>query len=333
MKIGFFEIEPWQKALFRNAFPKDQLYFSEEKLNSRDAAKYRHLEAVSVFIYSRISEKVLEKMPHLKFIATRSTGFDHIDLEACKKRGIKVGNVPAYGENTVAEHAFALMVSLSRKIVDCVERTRNGKFSLAGLRGFDLRGKTLGVVGTGNIGKVMTCIGRGLGMDIVGYDIIKDQKFARQTGMKYVSLEKLFQISDIVSIHVPYNRHTHHLINKKLFSQVKKGSYFINTARGGVVDTFALLQSLKSEKLAGAGLDVLEEEDAMVEEAAGKKGEHWKCADKKIIAANHQLMKMRNVFITPHNAFNTKEAIMRILGTTIDNIKGFKRKKCLNLVC
>ncbi|MBU0470195.1 MAG: hydroxyacid dehydrogenase [Nanoarchaeota archaeon] len=332
MEIGFFGVEPWQQKVFKKIFLNDKLYFSKHKLTSAEAKKYSSLEVLSIFVHSKIDEKILEKLPRLKYIATRSAGFDHIDLEACKKRGIKVSNVPAYDVNTVAEQAFALMVCMSRKIVDSVERVRTKSYDLNGLKGFDLNGKTLGVVGTGNTGRYMVKIGRGLGMKVIAFDIVPDNKFAKETGMKYVTMEKLFSSSDIVSLHVPYNKHTYHLVNKKIFSLMKKGSYLINTSRGAVVDTLAMYQALKSGQLAGTGLDVLEEESALIELFHRKKGEHWKEADKKVLTVNLALIKMKNVFITPHNAFNTTEAINRILDATVKNIKGFKNKRSVNLV-
>lgn len=332
MKMAFFETEPWQKGLLKKAFPKDKLFFSEKKLTSRCAKKYKGAEVLSVFIYSKINQTVLDQFPKLKLITTMSTGFDHIDLQTCKERGIYVCNVPTYGANTVAEHAFALLIGISRKIIKAVRRVKEGSYDRTGLRGIDLKGKTLGVVGTGNIGKFAVKIGKGYGMNIIAFDVFKDQKFAKKMDFKYVSLEKLFKLSDIITLHVPYNKHTHHLINYQLLSKLKDDSYLINTSRGGILDTLALLRVLKSGKLLGVGLDVQEEESALMEESNGKKGEHWKKANKKIIAANHVLMKMNNVLITPHNAYNTDEALMRILNTTIENIKGYKKKKFVNLV-
>ncbi|MBU0457408.1 MAG: hydroxyacid dehydrogenase [Nanoarchaeota archaeon] len=332
MKIGFFDIEPWEKEFLKKAFPNDKLFFSTGGLNIKNALKYKDLEVVSVFIYSFVNEDLLQKLPKLKLISTRSTGFNHIDLEACKKRRIKVCNVPVYGENTVAEYAFSLILALSRKIVSCVNRVKEGSFDITNLRGFDLQGKTLGVVGCGNIGKHVIRIAKCFEMKIVVFDLYKDFKFAKEMGFEYVSLEKLFKESDIVTLHLPYNKHTHHLVNKKTLSLMKKGSYIINTSRGGIIDTDALVEALKSGKLAGAGLDVLEEETALIEEVQLAKKEHWEKAEKMIIAEDHVLLKMENVIVTPHNAFNTNEALMRILDTTIESIKNFKKKRYINLV-
>lgn len=328
MKIAFFEVEPWEIDFFRKAFPQDSLFFSADKITLQSVNKYKEVEILVLSIHSQINDEILSKLPALKLITALSTGFDHIDLQACKKRKIKVCNVPAYGENTVAEHTFALLLGLSRKLVDAVERTKQGCFDLTGLRGFDLQGKTLGVVGCGKIGRHVIRMARGFEMKVLAYDVYKDLKLAKKLGFDYVPLEELFKSSDIVTLHVPYNEHTHHLVNQKRFSLMKKGAYIINTARGAVMDTAALLHALDSGKIAGAGLDVLEGEEALIEEVQLVKTK----AEKRILAEDQALLKRKNVLITPHNAFNTQEALKRILEVTAENIKGFKNKKYVNLV-
>lgn len=332
VKIVFFELEDWEEKILRKEFPSDEIIFSREKLTFSNVEKFRALEAISVFIYSEVYEDVLNNMPHLKFIATRSTGFDHIDLGVCKKKGITISNVPVYGEHTVAEQAFALILGLSRKLVDSVEKTRSYRHDTEGLRGTDLFGKTLGVVGTGHIGSHAIRMGKGFAMNVVAFDVVKDEKLAKRLGFKYVTLDELFKVSDFITLHVPYNKHTHHLVNEKRLSLMKKNSFLINTSRGGIIDSVSLAKALKSNKIAGAGLDVLEEERAFVEEIMAAKGEEWRKADKEIIKANHALLKMKNVLITPHNAANTHEAMMRILNTSIENIKQFKKGKLVNTV-
>ncbi len=331
MKQAFVEIESWEKEPIQKAFPGEELTFSPKTITAKNAAQFRDIEALSVFIYSKIDEAVLSKLPKLKLLTTRSTGFDHIDLDACKKREILVCNVPTYGENTVAEHTFALIMALSRKILDCVERTRKGSFDLTGLRGFDLKGKTLGVLGTGNIGKHVIRIGQGFEMNVVAFDAFPNPQLAKEMGFTYLKLEELLKSADIITLHVPYLPQTHHLINAKAFSLMKKGAYLINTSRGAIVDTDALVKALKSGKLAGAGLDVLEEECELLEERElVSSGFPQKC-DLKTLVEDHLLLTMPNVIVTPHNAFNTNEALMRILQTTIDNINGFKQKKMQNV--
>ena len=332
MKIGFFELEPGEKELLIKFFPRDQLFFQSEKLTPQNAAKFSSLEVVSVFIYSQLNEKALQKLPHLKLITTRSMGFDHIDLAACKKRTITVCNVPSYGENTVAEQAFALILALSRKIYASVERTKQTNFESEGLRGFDLKGKTLGVLGTGNIGRHVVKIAHGLEMKILAYDVFPDKKFSREMNFKYVSLKELLKNSDVVTVHVPLNKHTFHLIDKEKISWMKKTALLINTARGGIVETDALVRALQQKKLGGAGLDVLEEECDIREEAhLARKGFPPSC-DMKVMLENHLLLKMPNVLITPHNAYNTVEAMRRIMQVTIENINNFKKGRKINVL-
>lgn len=331
-KIAFFEVAPWEIDFFRKAFPKDSLFFSTDKLTLPKVNKYKDAEILSICIHSKINAEILSRFPNLKLIATMSTGFDHIDLEACRKRSIKVCNVPAYGENTVAEHTFALLLGLSRKLVDAVERTKQSSFDLTGLRGFDLQGKTLGVVGCGKIGRHVVRIARGFEMKVLVYDLVNDLKLAKTLGFKYTDLEELFKSSDIITLHVPYNQRTHHLVDQKMFSLMKKGSYIINTARGAVIDTAALIKALDTGKIAGAGLDVLEGEDALIEETQLVRKAHLEKAEQKIVAEDFALLKKKNVLITPHNAFNTEEALRRILEITVKSINGFKNKKYVNLV-
>lgn len=332
MKIGFFGVEPWEKPLLKKAFPRDKLFFSLGKLTLRNVDKYSNLDVISVFIYSGINEKLLSKMPKLKLITTRSTGFDHIDLEACRNRKVIVCNVPSYGESTVAEHTFALILALSRKVIEGVERTRRANFDLDGLRGFDLQGKTLGVVGCGKIGQHVIKMACGFEMKVLVFDVQKDPKIAKKLNFKYTSMKQLLKKSDIVTLHVPLNKHTHHLIDKEKISWMKDNTFLINTSRGGVIETDALVKALQKGKLAGAGLDVLEEECNVIEELQLLKKDLKKDCSLKTIVENHILLEMPNVIVTPHNAFNTHEALTRILNTTIKNIQTFKKGRKINVV-
>lgn len=332
MQIAFFEIEPWEKEFLQKALPEHELFFFEEDLDVTNVGKISEVEALSVFIYSTVTVGILEELPNLRLISTRSTGFDHLDLDATQKRRITVCNVPYYGENTVAEHTFALILALSRKIPASIERTRQGNFSLEGLRGFDLKGKTLGVVGTGHIGRQVVRIAKGFEMKVLAFDVLKDRKFAEKFNFEYVSLENLFQNSDIITLHVPLNSHTRHLINQKNIEIFKKGSYLINTARGEIVETEAILLALEKEILVGAGLDVLEEEYLIKEERQLLSKNFTKNYDLRTALTNHVLLTYETVVITPHNAFNSKEALTRILRTTIENIQSFVAEKPINVV-
>jgi len=331
-KIAFFEIESWEIDYLKSQLKGFDLIFFEDKLSLENLNKIKDVNILSPFIYSTIDKKVINFLKSLKYIATRSTGFDHIDLKTCQKKNILVSNVPSYGENTVAEHTFALILALSRKICSSWERTKLGDFSLDGLRGFDLKGKVLGVVGVGNIGRHIIRIAKGFEMSVLAFDVRKDQKLAQRLGFKYVSLNYLFKNADIITLHVPYNKKTHHLINLKKLKLFKKGCYLINTARGGICDTTALLEGLKQGIFAGLGLDVLEEECFIKEEKELLSSVFKKTYDLKTVLEDHILINQPNVIITPHNAFNSREALMRILDTTIENIKSFIRNKPINLV-
>ena len=266
MKIAFFEIKDWEKNYLRKRLKNHSIVFFKESLSLKNVQNVKDFDIVSVFIYSKIGREIIQKLPRLRLIVTRSTGFDHIGLRECKKRKITVCNVPFYGENTVAEHTFALILSLSRNIHKSYLRTTREDYSIEGLKGFDLKGKTLGVVGAGHIGLNVVKIAKGFGMRVLVYDINENQFLAEILGFDYVPLKELLKKSDIISLHVPYNKNTHHLINKKTIKLIKRGAFLINTARGGVVDTEALIEALDKKILAGVGLDVLEGEKLIKEE-------------------------------------------------------------------
>jgi D-lactate dehydrogenase len=332
MKAAFFEVEDWQKDYLKEKLGEQELSFFAEPLSSDNISSAFRCQIISPFIYSQIDKEILQKLPDLKMIATRSTGFDHIDLLSAKEKGIIVCNVPFYGENTVAEHTFALILALSRKLIDSVQRARSGDFSLDGLRGFDLKGKTLGIIGLGHIGQHVARIAKGFEMNVLAYDVKPDNKLAKKLGFKYADLQDLLAKSDIITLHAPDNKATHHLINSENTKLIKKGAYLINTARGGLIETGALLQALADGILAGVGLDVLEEECFVKEEAQLLSKEFPKTCDLKTALQNHILLKQKNVIITPHNAFDSQEALFRILDETVLNIQSFIKNKPINLV-
>jgi len=333
-QVSFFEIkEQWQRDAIKQLLPasKFSVSITDGKLTAQSAAKHKDAEVISIFIHSTPDDKVLAKLPKLKLIATSSTGYDHIDLAACANRKVKVANVPFYGENTVAEHSFALILAITRKIVRSVNQTKSGKFALSGLRGFDLKGKTIGVIGTGHIGEHVIRIAHGFEMKILAFDVKQNKALENHYPLTYVSLEKLLAGSDIITLHAPYNQHTHHLINSKNLKKVKHGAILINTSRGGLVDTSALFSALKSGRLGGAGLDVLEEEGIISEESELL----VRSADRDDLAAvvaAHKLLALDNVIVTPHNAFNSQEAVERIMHTTLENILAWSKGKPENLV-
>ncbi len=333
MKIHYFSGEPWEEAHVREKLAEHEIVFHKGPLSAFPDIADSEAEALCVFIESRISEAEFSRFPALKLIATRSTGFDHIDLAAAKTRDIAIVNVPFYGENTVAEFAFALLLALSRRIIDADERVREtGVFSPTGLRGFDLSGKTIGIVGTGHIGAHFIRMAQGFGMKVIACDTYPNSDLSHILNFSYVSLPELLGASDIISIHVPYNKNTHHLINRENIKDIKKGAYIINTARGALIETQALVEALQSEQVAGAGLDVLEEEGDLTDETAFLSAPHPREEELKILLANHYLINHPRVIVTPHLAFNTTEAVERILNTTIENIQHFASGAPTNIV-
>ena len=326
MRIHYFSAEPWEEAYVREKLAGEEVIFHEHPLAAAPDLQDPAAEALCIFIDSKIGEAELSRFPNLKLIATRSTGFDHIDLAACAARGVTVSNVPSYGENTVAEFAFALILALSRKVIDAHELVhRTGTFVQDNLRGFDLAGKTLGVVGCGHIGVHVIRMAGGFGMKVLGFDVHRDDALAKELNFSYASLEELLAASDVVTLHAPYNAHTHHLINKENIGMMKKGAYLVNTARGALIETSALIAALKDGTIVGAGLDVLEEEGAMneTEELTLLTAPHPNEASMKIALQDRYLIDHPRVIVTPHVAFDTHEAVKRIVDTTIENVSSF----------
>jgi D-lactate dehydrogenase len=331
-KAAFFELEDWEKEYIRKSLKCTSLQFFGEPLSEKNISKIKNTDYLGIFVYSKIDRNILDRLPKLKLIATLSTGFDHIDLEECSRRGITVCNVPFYGENTVAEHTFALILALSRKIYQSIDRTRKGGFDNKNLRGFDLKGRTIGLVGTGHISAHAARIAYGFEMNILGYDLNQNPELAKNYGLKYVGLNELLKNSDIVSLHLPLNDKTKHIISKKNIALMKPTALIINTARGGLIETDALVKALQNKKIAGAGLDVLEEECFIKEEKQLLSGEFNKTCNLQTVLENHMLLQLDNVIITPHNAFNSEEALHRIIDTSIENIKNFQKKNPQNVV-
>lgn len=332
MRIAFFEIENWEKEYLAEKFSGHEVHFFSEQLSLQTAEQARGCEIVSVFIYSTANKAVLEKLPDAKLIATRSTGFDHIDVKAAAELGITVANVPTYGSNTVAEHAFALMLALAKKLYASVERTKQGDFSLVGLQAIDLKGKTLGIIGMGKIGREAADIAKGFEMKVLAYDPYVNAQLAEKVHFTYVPLEELLKSSDFITLHAALNDQTKHLINSSNVALIKKGAYLVNTARGGLVETEALVKALNEGILAGAGLDVLEEECFIKEERQLLSSKFPETCDIRTLLQNNMLLRQDNVLVTPHNAFNSREALTRILDTTAENITGFASGKPVNLV-
>lgn len=290
---------------------------------------------LSTFIQSKVDKKVIEAIPGLRLITTRSTGFDHIDIGYARSRGITVSNVPTYGENTVAEHAFALILSLARNLKKAHARAAEGDFSIKDLMGFDLKGKTIGVIGTGHIGLRAIKMAVGFGMNVLAYDPMQNHFLEEVLGFKYAELETLLKESDVITLHAPLNDKTHHLINNDNIGLIKRGAILINTARGGLIETTALIRALDEGILSGAGLDVLEDEDVILEEKQlllRRKKELYNPQKLQSALRASFLLQRDNVIFTPHIGFYSREALQRILDITVYNISKFIEKTPVNVV-
>jgi len=318
MVISFFEVTDIEKLEFDKVFSRhNKAKFFEEPIQNVDIKEYQDSDVICVFVHSKVAKDIIDMCPNLKMIATRSTGTDHIDIMHANEKNVRVMNVPLYGENTVAEHTFALILALSRKIHESYVKTMKGSFSTDGLMGFDLRDKTIGIIGGGRIGLHVARMARSFGMHVRVYDIKQDDFLAEIINFKYVSLNELLEVSDIVSLHVPSNKYTHHMINSESLDRMKHGAILINTARGDLVNTKDLIKALEERKIYGAGLDVLEGENLLIEENMFNSPIEEAT---KVIENNKKLTELPNVVITPHNAFNSIEAVQRIIAKTIANI-------------
>jgi D-lactate dehydrogenase len=314
MKLAFFDTKPYDIPGFdRYAIPAGiEIKYYEANLNIDTVSLAAGFDAVCVFVNDTISAAVVDKLCELgvKTIVLRCAGFNNVDIRACHGK-LRVFRVPAYSPHAVAEHAMALLLTVNRHTNRAYNRTRDFNFSLQGLTGFDLYGKTVGIIGTGKIGRVFADICRGFGMKILAYD-----KFPNPaSGLQYVSLEELFEHSDILSLHCPLTEETEHMICAQSLSRMKNGVVIVNTSRGGLVNTEDLLQGIKSGKVGAACLDVYEEEgDVFYEDLSG----HILQDDKLV-----RLIAMPNVIVTSHQAFLTNEALDKIAWTTVNNLVRF----------
>ena len=334
--VSFVDIqEPWEAEYLRNALSKIVSVKSFTETADLVVEEIKDTTILSPFINSKVNKSVIDSLPNLKYITTRSTGFDHIDIEYAKSKGISTSNVPTYGENTVAEHTFALILSIARNLKKAHFKVSEGDFLIKGLMGFDLRGKTIGVVGTGHIGLRVIKMAVGFSMNVLAFDPMQNAFLSEVLGFKYVDFETLLKESDIITLHAPYSKKTHHLINENNISLIKKGAVLINTARGGLVDTIALTKALDDGILSGAGLDVLEGEDIILEEKQlllRKKKELYDPQKLQLVLRGCFLLQRENVVFTPHIGFYSEEALKRILDTTIYNVTSFINATYVNVV-
>lgn len=340
MEIVFFETMEEDELILSKILNKNKEInpkFIKEPLTEKNYTLAENAEVISIFLGTTPNDALLKKLPNLRLITTRSTGFDHIDLTAAKNAKIVVCNVPAYGSRTVAEFTFSLILGLSRKTFLAYKQIKNDHdFNISHFEGFDLQGKTIGVIGTGRIGQNVIKIANGFDMNVLGFDAFPNLSLEKSLNFKYKSLNDVLENSDIITLHVPYTPETKHLINKENISKIKNGAILINTSRGEVVDTESLLMALEKKTLQAVGLDVLEGEKDLKEEidwiANSEKNSETHSSNFKLLLENHVLMNKDEVAITPHIAFFTKEAKTEILNTTVENIISFMNNNPINTV-
>lgn len=325
MKVVYFDVESYEEEYIKENSHDFEFYLEPEPLNeiSEIKAKYKDADIISVFTTSRVTSNVLMQFPKLKLIALRSVGFNHVDLEYCKRHDIAVVNSPNYGNVTVAEFALALLMNTARKITKSYSEFKVGKVSPKSLVGVELYNKTVGIVGLGAIGAYFAELMHGLNLNVLGFDRYEKTELKEKFNVQYVDFDTLLEKSDFISIHAPLTKETYHLFDEKCFRKMKNSAIIINTGRGEIIDTKALYNALQSEEIAGAGLDVLESEETMTDDdyMIGISRLDKLTLERTII--NSRLFQLENVVLTPHTAYNTKEAIQRILSTTLKNIKMF----------
>ncbi len=331
--IAFFDSNPADRSFYRAKLkPSDELYMSSASIQEDDKVDLSKAQILSVHVASTVTAETIKNMPCLQLITARSTGFDNIDLATAKHHNITVCNVPGYGSSSVAEYSFMLMLALSRKLIPASQQMRSGEIDHSLLTGIDLAYKTLGVIGTGSIGRHVIRIANGFGMKVLAYDPFPDRSLEYETNMEYVLPEQLYKESDIITLHAPYTKDNHHFVNSKAFASMKSGAYIINTSRGELIDTQALVAVLASGKLGGAALDVFEGESIFqiteeIELLSRPLSRTYDYAVENLI-----LEKMPNVILTPHNAFNSKEALELIQQVTLENIAKFLANTPQNVV-
>ncbi len=347
MSIYFLDAEAGDAAFFEHALAGETLRFMD-RLSQVEA----DARVLSMFIHTHIDARFLDAHPALRLIATRSTGADHIDAAACRERGVTIANVPSYGEHTVAEHTLALILTLSRRMREVIGTPgKTDRVAYEPVRAFDLRGKTLGVIGAGRIGQHVIRMAKAFGMKVLTFDIAQNPCPPEVEDCEAATLERLLAEAHIVTLHVPLLPETHHILNRDALARCRRGVIVINTARGGLIDTDALLEALASGQVGGAGLDVLEEDSVIRQEATSVISEQivrrlhtvtgsaelhdrdpGRVKELENLLRNQRLLARPDVIFTPHVAFNSVEAITRINQTTAENIRLFLRGEASNLV-
>lgn len=322
MKTAILTSSEAKKEFFLEQRPDALVFHHRSDFIDEILDQISDCEILSTSVYTTIDAGILAKLPKLQYIITQSTGFDHIDIATCTERGITVCNIPSYGERSIAEYTIGLIFTLARNIHIANERAKDLNFCSYDLKGFDLQNKTLGIIGTGAIGKEVVKLAKAVGMRIIASDTFPNESFAQEHGFSYVPLRKLLAQSDMVSLHVPYTPETHHMIDSKALSGMKNGAYLINTARGAVVDQDALIEALEAQKIAGAALDVLENEKILFSQGEGYVQ----------VSKEFKKLKEYNVIYTPHMAAYSQEAQVIALKTVVKNIQSCAADTPINIV-
>lgn len=324
IQIAFFDAKPYDEVSFNtiNEMFGYSINYHKEHLHPNNVVLTKGADVVCIFVNAVVNAEVIDALVAngVKLIALRCAGFNNVDLKAANGK-IRVVRVPAYSPYAVAEHTLALMLTLNRKIHKAYNRTREGNFALSGLLGFDMHGKTAGIIGTGKIAKILIKTLRAMGVAVLAYDLYPDTDFAIENGITYTTLDELYKHSDVISLHCPLTKETEYIINKEAIAKMKDGVMIINTGRGKLIQSRALISGLKSKKIGSAGLDVYEEESEYFFEDLSNR-----VIDDDILA---RLLSFNNVIITSHQAFFTKEAIENIAETTLQNVDDFVNGRML----
>lgn len=325
IKIAFFDTKEYDKKFF-NKYNEDygyQITYFESNLNTETALLTKGFDAVCIFVHDKVDKETFKILNDngVKLLALRCAGFNNVDIE--NRGNVRVVRVPQYSPYAVAEHAVALLLNITRKLYKSYQRTRKYNFTLDGLLGFDIHGKTIGVIGTGKIGKVFIKIMKGFGTNVIAYDLFKDENAAKELGFEYVDLDELYARSDIISLHCPLTPETKNIINKDSIKKMKDGVILINCSRGQLIDTKSLIKEMETGKIGGVGLDVYEDEDEFF---LRDMSNSYKRDNNLSI-----LLSMPNLIITSHQAFFTSEALNKIASDTCKNIQEiFDGKECQN---
>lgn len=326
-KIVFCDVDVDTRTFLENSEPLKQydiVMLAEclDAVSDRTIQEHSDAAAISTFVYSHLDSKLLAKFPKLRMISTRSSGYNNVDLDYCKSHNIPVVNVIGYGEITVAEYALGMLLDLTRKISFSNKKLREGIVDVQGDVGTDLCGKTIGVIGTGAIGRHFVKLCHGLGCQVLTYDPFQNKDLIASGICRYTDLDEIFRNADVISLHCPSTKENYHMINKSSIDRMKPGVFIINTARGELIDAIPLYDAIIAGKIAGAALDVLDHENAMIKhDIETVKNSGTESALYSLI--NEKLLQLPNVIITPHIAFNSTDAIKRILDTTVTNIDTF----------